>query len=219
MIDYDVVDRIATITLNRPEKLNALNNAMIIGIAEALWRLDDDDSADIGIIHGVGRAFSTGADTKERLPTAKADTAAGTPPPSEHTAFLESKSCKPVIAAVHGYAIGHAFGTAMYSDLFVAEENTQFKIPEAVMGYPAVSFWNNVASSAGWAFATDIVLTSRMFTATEAYNAGLVTRLVPAGEHLNVAQQIATEMTTYPQANLREMVRLRRTRMAELLNN
>jgi len=217
MIDYEVADRVAFIRLNRPEKLNALTNEGITELAVALRRFDHDESAAVAVLHGAGRAFSAGADVKLRLATAAAAGPDAARLPSERAEILACDNWKPLVAAVHGYAIGHAFGTAMLCDFVVASEETTFQAPEAVIGAPGAPFWAQIASAAGARFATDVILTGRRFSAAEARDFGLVTRVVPAGEHLNAATVLARQVADHPQAALRETVRYQRGLLSEAL--
>jgi 1,4-dihydroxy-2-naphthoyl-CoA synthase len=120
MIDYEVIDHIAYIRLNRPEKLNALTNAGLTAYVAALDRFDREDDAHVGIVTGAGRAFSTGADINQRLLAVADEGVDSRSLPSETDAVLACENYKPLIAAVHGYAIGHALGTALLCDLVVA---------------------------------------------------------------------------------------------------
>jgi enoyl-CoA hydratase/carnithine racemase len=217
MIDYTVRDSVAFIRFNRPEKLNALTNEGIEEVAAALRRFDHDDDALVGVLHGAGRAFSTGADIRQRLGAIADRTHGGGRLPNEGPEILACDNWKPLIAAVHGYAIGHSFGTAMLCDLVVASEETVFQVPEAVIGVPGAQFWEHIAGAAGARFATDVVLTGRRFTAAEARDFGLLARVVPEGEHLVAAEALAREIAAHPQAALRETVRYRRGRTSEAL--
>jgi enoyl-CoA hydratase/carnithine racemase len=217
MIDYSVQESVAFIRLNRPEKLNALTNEGIEELAAALRRFDQDDNAAVGVLHGAGRAFSAGADVKQRLGAVADGTLGGRRLPNERPEILACDNWKPLIAAVHGYAIGHAFGTAMLCDLVIAGEETTFQAPEAVMGTPGAPFWTQIAAAAGARFATDVILTGRRFSAAEARESGLITRVVPEGGHLDAAVTLAKQIAAHPQAALRETVRYQRGLLSEAL--
>jgi enoyl-CoA hydratase/carnithine racemase len=219
MIDYEVIDHIAYIRLNRPEKLNALTNAGLTAYVAALDRFDREDDAHVGIVTGAGRAFSTGADINQRLLAVADEGVDSRSLPSERDAVLACENYKPLIAAVHGYAIGHALGTALLCDLVVAAEDTQFQVTETALGVPAAGFWAHIASAAGACFATDVALTGRFFTAEEAYRAGLITKVVPNGSHQQEAEAMAGQIVAWPQAALRETVRYRRSVLAERLHH
>lgn len=217
MIDYSVQDSVAFIRFNRPGKLNALTNEGIEELAAALRRFDHDDNAAVGILHGSGRAFSAGADIKQRLAAAADAPAAAGRLPNERPEILTCDNWKPLIAAVHGYAIGHAFGTAMLCDLVVASEETTFQAPEAAIGAPGAPFWTQIAAAAGARFATDVILTGRRFSAAEARDFGLITRIVPEGEHVAAAVALARQLAAHPPAALRETVRYHRGLISEAL--
>lgn len=217
MINYSVQDSVAFIRLDRPGKLNALTNAGIEDLAGALRRFDRDDDAAVAVLHGAGRAFSAGADVDERLGAVADGRSDRRRLPNERPEILACDNWKPLIAAVHGYAIGHAFGTAMLCDLVVASEECVFQVPEATMGVPGAAFWTQIAAAAGARFATDVTLTGRRFTAAEAREFGLITRVVPEGEHLSTAVSVALQLVAYPQAALRETVRYHRGLISEAL--
>jgi enoyl-CoA hydratase/carnithine racemase len=219
MIDYQVAGRIAYIRFNRPEKLNAFTNDGLTEYVAALHRLDSDDQAQVGIVSGLGRAFSTGSDISQRLLAIADGEVDSRSLPSETDAVLRSANNKPLIAAVHGYALGHALGTALLCDLVVAAAGTRFQVTEATFGAPAASFWAHIAAATGLPFATDVALTGRFFTAEEAHQAGLIARVVADGSHLDEAKTIAGQILQHPQAALRETVRYRRSVLAERLQH
>src|SRR5579864_5673416 len=103
MIRYEVRDRVAYITLSRPEKHNALRDEDIEELVERLIDLDCDDSADVAILSGDGRSFCAGVDVKARLLAAADAGVRGQYRPSEADAFFRCVNWKPIIAAVHGY--------------------------------------------------------------------------------------------------------------------
>jgi len=219
MIEYRVEGRVAHLTFNRPEKLNALTDEGILEFVAALRRLDKDDAADVGIVSGNGRAFSSGADVRERLLVSASDGVDSQYRPSEADAVLRCANWKPLIAAVHGYALGHSFHTVLLCDVVVASDDARFQVTETAIGVPSGGMWHHISQAAGTAFATDVCFTGRMFTAEEAYAARLITRLVPAGRHLTAARAFADELLQHPQGALREMVRVRRSILAEQLQH
>jgi enoyl-CoA hydratase/carnithine racemase len=219
MLEYHTDDRVAYLTFNRPEKLNALTDEGILEFIGALRQLDRDDNADIGIVSGNGRAFSSGADVRERLLVSASDGVDSQYRPSEADAVLRCANWKPLIAAVHGYALGHSFHTALMCDFVIASEDARFQVTETAIGVPSGGMWYHLAQSAGTAFASDVCFTGRMFTAEEAANARLITRLVPTGEHLRAARSFADELLKHPQGAIREMVRVRRSVLAEQLQH
>ena len=219
VIDYEVIDGIAYIRLNRPEKLNAFTNAGLTEYVAALDRLDRDDSALIGVVSGAGRAFSSGSDINQRLLAIADQGVDSRSLPSEQQAVLRCENYKPLVAAVHGYAIGHALGTALLCEFVVAAEDTRFQVTETAYGVPTASFWAHIALAAGASFASDVVLTGRFFTASEAFQAGLITTVVGSGQHLEAATALARQVMAHPQEALRETVRYRRSVLAERLQH
>jgi enoyl-CoA hydratase/carnithine racemase len=206
-VGYEVKEGIAYISFNRPEKHNALRDEDLAGLVRALHRLDTDDAASVGILFGHGRSFSSGGDVNERLQSSmnEGSTAHRT---NEGDAFIECANWKPVIAAVHGYCLGHALGTALLCDHLIASRNARFQVTEVKIGLPMVSFVPRLGRPA---FANEVCMTGRMFTAEEAWDAGVVTRLVDDGHHIEGAEALAQLILENPQSAIREHVRVRRT--------
>jgi len=210
-VGYEVREDIAYISFNRPEKHNALRDEDIQALADAIRRLDDDESAQIGIVFGYGRSFSSGGDVDARLQASmeEGSTAART---TEGDAFYDCENWKPVIAAVHGYCLGHALGTALHCDLLVASRNARFQVTEITIGLPTPALLPRLGHPA---FANDVCMTGRRFTAEEAWEGGMLTRLVEDGEHVDAAFDLARSVLRNPQSAVREQVRVRRAVMSE----
>ena len=219
-VKYECTDRIATITLNRPEKLNAVNDVMVKEIETSLRRFDMDDDAHIAIICGSGRAYCTGADVRARQMKSKDELTRGGGPeaPDARSSELLTRSVnwKPVISAVHGYALGLGVGLALDSDLLVAEAGTRFQITETPRGLAGSGKLMNIMSYRGLgSFAAEVTLTGRFFTAEEAHAAGVVDRLAPAGQHMEVARELAFAVIANPPLSVRASVMLRRWEIAD----
>ena len=203
----------ATITLNRPDKLNAFDDDTVLALGRALHRFDVDEEAFVAVLCGNGRAFSTGADVRQRqLRPREEMQRLGGPQGSAGSGdlFTNSINWKPVITAVHGYVLGMAFGIILGSDLIVADEGTKFQITEVSRGIGAGRYWELMRARGGSAFATEIALTGRFFTAEEAFSAGLINRVAPKGEHLTVAYDLAAEICKNPPLSVRSTIRTRR---------
>ena len=213
-VEYEVRDEIAYISFNRPEKHNALRDEDIAGLIAALERLDADDGAQLAILFGQGRSFSSGGDVQGRLQRSM-DEGTTANRAHESDAFVHCTNWKPVIAAVHGYCLGHALGTALLCDLLVASRSARFQVTEIKIGLPMPSFLPRLGAPA---FANEVCMTGRMFTAEEAWQAGVVTRLVDDGDHVTVAEELARSILENPQAAVREHVRVRRTFLAEAVH-
>ncbi len=218
-IRYEVRDRIAHITLSRPEKHNALRDEDIEELTERLVDFDCDESADVGILSGEGRSFCAGVDVKARLLVAADAGVRGQYRPSEGDAFLRCVNWKPIIAAVHGYVMGHAMGTAMMCDFIVAADDALFQATEVTLGIPLAGMWAHFAYVAGPTFASDVVMTGRRFGPEEAHRAGLVLAVTGENEHLAAAEQLAATLLGNSQAAVRELVRCRRSLLAEHLQH
>jgi enoyl-CoA hydratase/carnithine racemase len=210
-VGYEVHEQIAHIYFDRPAKHNALRDEDIASLVEALQRLDVDDTAQIAILFGQGRSFSSGGDVNERLQRSM-DEGTTRGRTNESHAFLDCANWKPVIAAVHGYCLGHAFGTALYCDHLVAARDAQFELTEIRLGLPTASFLPRLGLPA---FAREVAMTGRRFSAQEAWEAGIVTRLVDEGQHLQAADELARQILENPQWAVRQNVRTRRMVMAE----
>jgi enoyl-CoA hydratase/carnithine racemase len=210
-VDYEVRERIAYISFARPEKHNALRDEDLASLVDALGRLDQDDTADIGILFGQGRSFSSGGDVDERLQRSM-DEGTTRGRTNEGHAFRECANWKPVIAAVHGYCLGHAFGTALLCDHLVASSDATFELTEIKLGLPTASFLPRLGHPA---FAREVAMTGRRFSADEAWAGGIVTRLVDEGQHLSGAEELAREILGNPQWAVRQNVRVGRIVLSE----
>jgi enoyl-CoA hydratase/carnithine racemase len=219
LIEYERIDSIVTLTLNRPEKLNAFSDELVGALADALRRFDIDVEAQIAIICGRGRAFSSGADVQQRqLRKREEFEALGGPQGWGTNSFdllTRAVNWKPVIAAAHGYVMGLAVGIVFDCDLIVAEANTKFQITETGRGLGGAKYWAMLAHRGGGAFANEVALTGRFFTAEEAAAHNLINRVAPEGMHLPVAMELARSVAANPPLSVRSTVRVRRWHMAQ----
>ena len=192
---YDVVDRIALLTINRPDKLNALNRETMGEIQAAVERAAGDTEVRALVVTGAGsKAFVAGADIGEL--------AAQTPLGGRQTSLdgqrvlgaLESLD-KPVIAAINGFALGGGLELALACHLRVAAENALLGLPEVSLGIiPGYGGTQRLARLVGSGRALELVLTGRKIKAAEAERIGLVNRVVPAGEAVGAARALAGEI-------------------------
>jgi enoyl-CoA hydratase/carnithine racemase len=213
-VGYAVENGIATITLDRPERLNAFSDAMVVALQGALRRFDADPTALTAVIHGAGRAFSTGADVHQRQLRAREEFERLGGPQGEgaHASelFVRAVNWKPVIAAVHGHVMGLAFGIMLECDLIVAAAGTLLQVTETSRGLGGARYWGLMQFRGAAAFGTEMALTGRFFTAEEALEARLINRLAPRGTHLEVARALAEEVNANPPLSVRATVRTRR---------
>jgi enoyl-CoA hydratase/carnithine racemase len=220
LVEYDCSEHIATIALNRPDKLNAVNDDMVRQIAAALRRFDADADARVAILCGRGRAFSSGADVQQRQLRSRAEFerhgGAQAQDASSHDLFLRAVNWKPVLAAPHGYVLGLALGLVLESDLIVAEEGTKFQVTETPRGLSGAKYWALLNFRGAGAFATDVSLTGRFFTAEEALAAGVIDRVAPRGAYMEVARELAAAVAKNPPLGVRSTVRARRWYLEQL---
>ncbi len=218
--DTTLVDHIATIRLNRPEKLNAFSDELVIALADAFRRLDSEEDAWVGVVVGNGRAFSTGADVRQRqLRSREEFVRLGGPQgrgANSADLYAQSVNWKPIISAAHGYVMGLAVGVFFEADLTVAEAGTKFQITETGRGLSGARYWGLLQQRGASAFATEVALTGRFFTAEEAAAAGLINRVAPTGQHLETALTLAREVCQVPPLSVRSVVRTRRRQMDQL---
>jgi enoyl-CoA hydratase/carnithine racemase len=180
---YEVKDQIAYITMNRPEKLNALNSELCIELGKSWGRFEQDPDARVAILSAAGKVFCNGADLNPGALTLEALRQAFAP-----TNGIEV--LKPIVGAVQGVAVGAGYGLAIRScDLTVAAESAQFVFPEPRFGtlggiveyHPYMPF----------KLALEFQLTGQMMSAQRAYEVGLVNRVVPDAELMNEAVGLA----------------------------
>lgn len=194
MTDYqniktEITGRVATITLHRPEALNALSGALVHELIEAALAFDADPSIGAIVLTGSERAFAAGADIKEMAELGFSDMFLGGPFPS-WGGFERMRT--PVIAAVAGFALGGGCELAMMCDIILAADTAKFGQPEINLGVlPGFGGTQRLPRAIGKYKAAEMVLTGRMMGAEEAERSGLVSRVVPAAELLAEAAKVA----------------------------
>ena len=183
---------VLTITLDRP-KANAINVPTSRALYAAFAQLQDDPALRVGIITGTGRFFSAGWDLNAANEGEAIDANHG---PGGFAGLTEFFSLsKPVIAAVNGLAFGGGFELALAADLIVAADHAEFALPEVKLGLMADSGGVlRLPRRLPRAIATELLLTGRRMSATEAHAWGLVNRLVPADSLLDSAQELAQQI-------------------------
>ncbi len=194
MPDYETIlveqrEAVTLITLNRPQALNALNAQVLADLIAALAAFDADATQGCAVLTGSAKAFAAGADIKEM---AGMDFAAMYG--SNHFAGYETitRTRKPVIAAVAGYALGGGCELAMMCDFILAADTAKFGQPEVKLGVtPGMGGSQRLTHAVGKAKAMEMVLTGRMMDAEEAERAGLVSRVVPAADLIDDALKTA----------------------------
>jgi len=208
---YDVADRVATITLNRPDKLNAFTASMIDGWARALADAQADDGVNVIVVTGSGRAFCAGGDV--------ARMGVGEPSPLDHKnqlwehihripKTLEAVD-KPVIAMVNGLAVGAGMGMCLMCDMRVAAEDARFSTGYVRVGLvPGDGDTYFLPRLVGTAKALELLWTADFVEAPEALRLGIVNRVVPPGELRDATYAFARQVADGPQVPIRMIKRL-----------
>lgn len=217
-VRYRVEDKIAYITLNRPDKLNAISDQVIGEVRLAYQHFDLDPDAWVGILHGEGRAFTSGADVRQRQLRPRSELEAfglWSPETRRRDLYYDFVNWKPIISAVHGYVMGMGVGLCLSCDLVVAATETKFQVTEIGRGLHSSTLWAMMQFRGGGAFADEVAMTGRMFTGQEAADHNIITRATPEGEHLKVAEEYAAMLLKNPPLAVRALVRARRKYMLE----
>ena len=193
----EVDGKVATITLNRPEVLNALNDQLMDELGEALLAFDADDNIGCIIVTGSEKAFAAGADIVS-MATRSLQVVYRHSFISRNWEHMQ-KVRKPVIAAVSGYALGGGCELAMMCDTIMAADNAKFAQPEIKLGIiPGAGGTQRLPRAVSKAKAMDLALTGRMMDAAEAERSGLVARIFPKADLLKEVKAIAKEIADMP---------------------
>jgi len=194
MLEFETITvetngRVALVTLNRPDSLNALNALVMKEIVAAFEAIDRDPKLAVSVLTGAGRAFAAGADIKEMQSQSFSDMYLN----DYFAGWDRFAACrKPVIAAVNGFALGGGCELAMMCDLIIASDKAKFGQPEIKLGVtPGMGGSVRLTKAVGKAKAMDLVLTGRMIERAEADRIGLVSRVVPHDEMMAVATEAA----------------------------
>ncbi len=192
---------VATVQLNRPDVLNALNLELMVALVEQLEALDNDPDVRCIVIHGNERAFAAGADITEMADATAADMLLR----DQFTRWDRIRRVKtPIIAAVSGFALGGGCELTMICDMIVASETARFGQPEINIGImPGAGGTQRLTRAVGKAVAMEMVLAGRMLTAEEAERHGLVNDVVPVEFYLERALKIAREVAQRPPISAR----------------
>ena len=193
--------RVATVTLNRPRALNALNAALVRELVDAVETLDTDPSVGVIVITGSEKAFAAGADIKEMKDRTF-------PEIRERRMFGELDRLRevdtPIITAVSGYALGGGCELAMTGDIVLASETARFGQPEITLGIiPGLGGTQRLTRAIGKAKAMDLVLTGRPMRADEAERCGLVSRVFPSDSFTEDVYEVAKTVAGFSATALR----------------
>lgn len=191
-------DQCAILTLNRPHRLNAVNESLYVGLITELRRAEADPEARAIVVRGTGRAFCVGADLKAH------SSARRTPEQQKHYVDLGQKVCEviqtnktPVIAAVHGYALGAGAEMAVSADFLVVAEEAQLGFPEVSIGtFVGGGVTHRLPRLIGLRRATDLLILGERFTGRQAQDWGLASRAVPEEQVSESALDLAATLAT-----------------------
>jgi enoyl-CoA hydratase len=199
-----VVERrgvVTVVTIDRPERRNAVDRDTAARLADAFRSFDADDDAAVAVLRGEGPSFCAGADL------AAVSTGEGNrvePDGDGPMGPTRLRLGKPVIAAVHGYAVAGGLELALWADLRVADETAVFGVFCRRWGVPLIDGGTvRLPRLVGRSHAMDMVLTGRPVAADEALRMGLANRVVPAGTALSTSLELAEALASFPQTCLR----------------
>ena len=192
LILTEIKGRVALLTLNRPEAMNALNTALMLELMDTLEEMDADEGVGAIVLTGSQRAFAAGADIKEMADASSVEMLL-----KGHISPFDriTKIGKPIIAAVSGWCLGGGNELAMSCDMIVASESAQFGQPEINLGViPGAGGTQRLTRAVGKALAMEVVLNDRKLSAAEARRYGLVNRVLPVERYLEEALALAAEI-------------------------
>jgi enoyl-CoA hydratase/3-hydroxypropionyl-coenzyme A dehydratase len=200
--------RVAVVTFNRPDQLNAMNAAMMDAITAAFEGLSDDDSVGAIVVTGAGKAFMAGADIKEYAAQTEAQFDAFQAAGERMYRALEANR-HPVIAAVNGYALGGGFEMVLVCDLVLASDRAKFGLPEIKLGLvPGGGGTQRSVRKLGRNRAQQMLLTGGIFPAAEFLASGFVAELVAPDALLPRAMELAAGIAAEPPAAVQALKRL-----------
>ena len=199
---YEVSDRVATVTLNRPDALNALTQSMLDEFDRIWDRVDEDDEVRVVVVTGAGRGFCSGIDLKQ---TDMADQKRRRPKldyANQWTARIQRVS-KPIIAAVNGAAVGGGLGLALACDIRIASDRARFSAIFANIGMPVLDgVGGMLPRTVGLSKALELIFTADIIDAAEAQRIGLVSYTVPHDELMDRSLEMARKIAGGPQMAL-----------------
>ena len=202
---YGVSDGVATLTLNRPEKRNAMNGALVAALKAALARAADDPEVRVVVIRGAGKDFCSGADLAELEKIAEMGEAESLEDARSMGALFRQmrEHPQPVIAAVQGRALAGGAGLATACDLVLAHEDAQMGYPEVHLGFVAAMVMTILRRKVGESVAFELLTRGDRIPATRAAELGLVNRIFPADEFDAAVDTYAAELASRPASALR----------------
>lgn len=205
ILQYSTGDGIAALRLNRPEALNALNPPLVAALIDAMERVRRDDTVRCALVGGAGRAFSAGGDLKAMLTMDGVEF-------REYILLLQRLSAemrrvaKPIVAAIHGYALAGGLELAVNCDIRIAAEDAKFGLPDTPVGMsPTSGMTFALPRIVGMGWAKYLAFTGETIDAGHAQRIGLVTHVVPSGRLEETASALARRIAGHPPAALRHI--------------
>lgn len=193
---YELEGHVATITYNRPEKLNAINGEMRHDLNAAFARFRDEEQAWVAIVTGAGRAFCAGADLRDGGGAAGEFPGTFWERPTANSFESGWEIYKPVIAAVNGHCLGYGLTLVTWCDFVLASDRAVFGYPEAKLGVPAMVGAIRLPRRLAWPDAMELLLTGEPVDAHYALEIGLAWRVVPHDELLDQARTLAGRLVS-----------------------
>lgn len=195
MVEYERRNRVAVISIDRPERRNAVDRETALALRDAWERFEADDAVDVGILPGRRGTFSAGADLKAM--DLEND-------PEGYLGFTRMSVSKPTIAAIEGYCVAGGLETALWCDIRVAARSATFGCFERRFGVPLVDGGTQrLPRIVGLGRALDMILTGDPINAETAESWGLITRLTDEGDALEVALDVADTIASAPQQTVK----------------
>jgi enoyl-CoA hydratase len=200
-VSYLAAGRVATVTIERPERRNAVDAATARALVAAFERFEADEGCDVAILTGAGDTFCAGYDLRAVSDGAPLELSDDGPAPMGPSRMVLGK---PLIAAIEGYAVAGGLELALLCDLRVAASDATFGVFSRRFGVPLVDLGTiRLPRIVGHGRAMDMILTGRPVGAREAFEIGLVNRLTQPGRALDEAQGLARSIAAFPQTGLR----------------
>lgn len=200
VVSFELAERVATVTLTRPEAMNALDPETISSLADCWLEIRDNPEIWAAVVTGEGeRAFCAGADLKKTIPARPGATDANWPifQPSARQAIDNGMQIwKPIVAAVNGYCLGAGLTLLSMCDIRIAAEHAEFGLPEVRRGIvPTLGATQRLTRQLPWSVAMELLLLGDHISARRAHECGLVNKVVPSGEELGEARAVARRFT------------------------
>ena len=199
-VTYDIDHMVCTLTLNRPDKRNAVNGVVAAELREAFERFEADDALRVAVLTGAGGHFCAGADLGAVSDPGQRNELDPEGGGSGPMGPMRMALTKPLIAAVNGYAVAGGLELALLADLRVADDDAVFGVFCRRWGVPLIDGGTvRLPCIVGMGRALDMILTGRPVSASEALAMGLVNRVTPPGGALAAAQELARQIAAFPQ--------------------